>query len=113
MTPALIRVMALRQEEEGSLCGPGVFFCRVAAQLLEALPVDFFFCLLLTLPAFGLSPSPQLNVIVDDADASGCRFDPAAKHLPALAPCFPYFFLRPRYDLFPMRVSVPSCSRPR
>ena len=57
MGATLVWVMALRQEEESPLRGHGVFFCRVAAQLLKALPVDFFFCLLLALPAFGLSPS--------------------------------------------------------
>jgi len=56
---ALIRVMALRQEQERTLRGPGVFFCRVVAKPLEALPVERLFGLLLPLAAFGFDPSKK------------------------------------------------------
>ncbi len=49
MGAALVGVVAFRQEQERPLRGPGVFFRRVAAQPLEALPVKRLFVLLLAL----------------------------------------------------------------
>jgi hypothetical protein len=74
----------------------------VTAQPLEALPVVRLFGLLLAIPAVGLSPSQQLNVLVDDADACRSRLDAAANDLPAFAPCFPDFLFRPTDPLFPV-----------
>ncbi len=58
MTVALIRVMALRQEQERTPRGPGVLFCRMAAQPLEALLANRLFglncALVSTLPVDGL-----------------------------------------------------------
>jgi hypothetical protein len=46
MSASLVRMMALRQEQKRALRGPGVFFRRMAAQPLEALPVERLFGLL-------------------------------------------------------------------
>jgi hypothetical protein len=100
---ALVGVMALRQEKESTLRGPGVLFRPMVAQPLEALPVEPLFRLLLTLPAFGLSPSQQLDVLLDDAYACCRRFNAAANHLTGLASGFSEFLLRNRLRLLPVR----------
>src|SRR5262249_22708601 len=103
VTAALIGVMALRQEQEGPLRGPGVFFRRVAAQPLEVLPVKRLFCLLLAFAAFGLGAVQQLHVLSDDADACLRRLDASAEHLSAFAFCLAELLLRSGHCLLPVR----------
>lgn len=99
----LVGMMAFRQKKERTLCGPGVFFRGLAAQPLEALPVDELFRLLLSLSAFGFSPSQQVEVVVDDGDACRSRLNAAANHLPAFARGFADFPPCKRHLMLPMR----------
>src|SRR5579885_1250637 len=78
--------MALGQGQEGTLRGPDVFLRRLAAQPLEALPMNCFLCLLLTPAALGFGASQHLHMLGNDADACPRRLDAAAKHLPAFTP---------------------------
>jgi hypothetical protein len=86
VSAALVGVMALRQEQEPPLCVSGVFFCRVAAKPLEALPVHCFLGLLFAFPAIGLGLGQQLHMPCDHPDARPGCLDAAAKHLPAFTP---------------------------
>ena len=119
MSAALVRVMAFRQEQERPLRGLGVFLRRVAAQPLEALPVNRLFGLLLALLAARLQPdarscmcsviTPMRAAVASMRRRITCLRSPLALRSSLLA-CF---ITRSQCATALASVSVPSCSRPR
>ena len=103
MVAALVGVVAFRQEQERPLRYLGVLFRRVAAQPLEALPVDRLFGLLLALAALGFNPTEELHMLCDHAHSCCGCLDAAANHLPAFTSGFAEFILGLLHHLFPVR----------
>jgi hypothetical protein len=98
--------MTLRQEQERRLRSFGVFSRRASPQPLEALPVDRLFGLLILLPTLGFCVIQQPHVLLDYGDSCPGRLDAAVNHLPALAPGFAAFRLRPAHRLLPTVMTI-------